>query len=388
MPRKRRLLHVLKSSDLGGIQKYTLALCQGLDRSRYDIEVATSGGGPLIAELERIDVPVHVVEIPRYRISPLADWRAMRRLAQLFRERRYDIVHPQGSKPGAIGRVAARKAGVPITVFTVHLVPFHPGVNALKRWIYRRIDTRLARHTDAIITCAKHHRETLLRLGVAREEQITVIQNGHPTPEAPPTPEQLRAAHERLGVETDRPIVAFIARLMPQKDPETYLRAVKICVDRGAPGRFILIGTGELLPRCERLARDLGLGPEQLLFLGERRDVPQILPAVGVFVLPSLWEGLPLTLLEALEACAPIVCTDIPGNDEVVEHGSNGLLVPPRDPEALASAITWLLENRDEASRFAEAGYQRLITDFTMDRMIRQTQEVYDRLWRERMGDT
>jgi glycosyltransferase involved in cell wall biosynthesis len=385
---RRRLAFVLKSSDLGGTQKYVLELCRRLDRSLYDIEVVTSSGGPLIGLLDELGIPVHVVEIPRYRISAVADWKALHALTRLFRERRYDIVHPHNAKPGFLGRYAARRAGVPIIVFTYHLIPFHERVSPPARLIYRKIDTWLARHaTTRMIAVAHHHRRTLVAQGVCREEDIEVIWNGLQAPEAPPSAEERGAARgERLACSADSPVVAFIGRLMPQKDPLTYVRAVARCHARGARAQFLLIGDGELMPECRDEARNLGLNEEKLRFVGERRDVPQLLPGVDLLVLPSLWEGLPFSLLEAMVAAVPIVCSRIPGNDEVVVEGETGRLVPPRDPDALAEAILAMLSDPDGSRRMGLAGHERLRTHFSLDAMVKKTAAVYERLWQEKMS--
>lgn len=381
---RRRIAYVLKSSDLGGSQKYVLELCRRLDRSVYDIEVVTSSGGPLIAELETLEIPVHIVEIPRYGISGLAELRALGALRRLFKARGYQIVHPQNAKPGFLGRLAAKRAGVPIIVFTYHLVPFHEGVAAWKRSIYRRADTWLARHaTSHMIAVAHHHRRNLLAQGVCGPDDIEVIWNGLDAPASPPGEEGRRVAkRDRLGCDPDRPVVAYIARLMPQKDPLTYVRTVAACHARGAQAQFLLIGDGKLRADTEALARELALDESKLRFLGERKDVPELLPGVDIYVLPSLWEGLPFALLEAMAAAVPSVCSAIPGNDEAIVDGETGRLVPPRDPEAAAAAICELLGDPARARRMGEAGLERLRRDFSLEGMVRQTAEVYERLWR------
>jgi glycosyltransferase involved in cell wall biosynthesis len=386
----RRLAFILKSSDLGGTQRYVLELCRRLDHDRWAMEVVTSSGGPLIDELQRMGIPVHLVEIPRYAISAIADWRAMRALTRLFRERRYDIVHPNASKPGVLGRVAARRAGVPITVFTYHLIPFHDRVGALKRFIYRLSDRIMARHfTTHMIAVAHHHRNNLLRHGICAPDDVEVIWNGLDPPDAPPDAEARRAAKvDRLGCDPARPVVAYIARLMPQKDPETYIRSVKAALGRGADAQFLLIGDGALMPECRALAHSLGLTDEKMRFVGERSDVPDLLPGVDLFVLPSLWEGLPFGLLEAMAAHVPIVCSDIPGNDEVIIHDETGLLVPTGKPDALAEAMCALITDPERAQRLARAGWERLRAEFTLDQMVAKTEAVYERLWQKKMANS
>lgn len=387
MTEKRRLAFVLKSSDLGGVQKYVLELCRRLDRSVYQIEVVASPGGPLIETLEQMGIAVQIVDIPRYKISAWADFRATMKLIRLFKERKYHIVHPQNSKPGAMGRFAAWRAKVPIIIFTYHGVPFHDHIAAWKRWIYCAVDRWLARHcTTKLIGVAHHVKETIVRRRVAPPELVEVVWNGLDEPERPPTEEERAQAKRDLGVTDDLPTVAFIARMMPQKNPESYVRAVAECHRRGVKAQYLLIGDGKLRAPCEALAKSLGLTEDKLRFLGERKNIPKLLPGVDVYVLPSLWEGLPFALLEAMQAAVPIVCGDTPGNDEVVIDGESGRRVPPLDAEKMAEAIAELIEKPDWARQMGMAGYERQREHFTFKNMVAQTSEIYDKLWQERMG--
>jgi glycosyltransferase involved in cell wall biosynthesis len=142
---------------------------------------------------------------------------------------------------------------------------------------------------------------------------------------------------------------------------------------------FVLAGDGPLRPRLEELARSLGLA-ERVLFLGHRDDVPALLASCDLFVLPSLYEGLPLSLLEAMASGRPAIATDVPGSNEVVHHAESGLLVPRADPLALADAIRRLLADPAAAERLARAGRARVDRDFSVERMVRGVEAVYDQL--------
>jgi glycosyltransferase involved in cell wall biosynthesis len=169
--------------------------------------------------------------------------------------------------------------------------------------------------------------------------------------------------------------VLTAARLDSQKGHEYLLRAAA-----GVPeATFILAGDGPLRPRLEELARSLGLA-ERVLFLGHRDDVPALLASCDLFVLPSLYEGLPLSLLEAMASGRPAIATDVPGSNEVVHHAESGLLVPRADPLALADAIRRLLADPAAAERLARAGRARVDRDFSVERMVRGVEAVYDQL--------
>jgi glycosyltransferase involved in cell wall biosynthesis len=182
-----------------------------------------------------------------------------------------------------------------------------------------------------------------------------------------------------FGIPTDVPLVGSVGRFRPQKGYADLLVAMKQVKENAPTARLLLVGDAELQADLEAKAMSLGLD-EVVTFAGVRTDVPEILTALDVFVLASLWEGMPNAILEAMAAGLPVVATAVGGTPEVVVDGVTGLLVPPRDPTALAQAITRLLDDPDLRQRMGRAGRERVLQHFSVEQMVKRTQTLYEQL--------
>ncbi|MEM4402525.1 MAG: glycosyltransferase, partial [Candidatus Caldarchaeum sp.] len=231
-----------------------------------------------------------------------------------------------------------------------------------------------------IICVSEYDRQLALRFQVASREKLVVIPNGlEPEPFRAPT--ERRALRVQLGASDAVGIVTMVGRLAPPKDFETLITAWE---GLKAPGwQLWIVGEGPLRLRLEELVHAKGLD-ERIKFLGERRDVPDILKASDIFVLTSRWEGMPLTLIEAMLAGLPVIATRVGGVPELVEDGVTGLLVPPKDALTLRSALERLLSSAETRQRMGEAGRHRALEHFTVEQMINRVRVLYHDLERER----
>lgn len=358
-------------SDWGGAQANVLALAQGL-RGLYDVTVACGPGGPLVGRLRQEGI--RVVEIPRLvrAPSPLADLATLVRLARWMRRERFALVHCHSTKAGLLGRMAARLAGTPAVLFTTHGWPFAgPWWPPPVRMLLALAEKVAARLTTTIICVSQRDREAALRVGIGPPTRLEVIPNG-----IAPDPWLARAPVQEDGAGTGRPCTAvMVSRLKEPKDPITL---VKAWTQLGADRRLLLVGDGPMREQVEALVQGSGLGGRVTL-LGTRQDVPALLSMADVFVLSSRWEGMPLSVIEAMMSGLPVVATDAGGVSEAVVHGETGLLVPAGDPDALALALARLLGDSELRQRMGEAGRRRALERFTEERMLAQTAAVYER---------
>lgn len=190
----------------------------------------------------------------------------------------------------------------------------------------------------------------------------------------PASTEQLR---EAWGIQPRTHLIGTVGRFVPPKGHTYLLDAIVRLQSQFPDVKTLVVGDGALLRPMEEKAQALGLS-DAVVFTGIRRDVPEILALLDVFVLPSLWEGLPIALLEAMAAGLPVVATRVGGVPEVVEDGVTGLLVPPRDPDALAEAITRLLRDPDLRCKMGQAGRERVESEFSVEKMVRKTETLYE----------
>jgi glycosyltransferase involved in cell wall biosynthesis len=373
------VVHYCDGEAFGGTERAVARLIAERDRDRWRhvlLHHPAPGLAPLLDEARALGA--HVIAAPRPGgIAAPRDWV---RLSLLLRELDARVVHAHLTWPLACrhGLIAARLARVPAIVATAQLwvdLPGRPGIAAEIRAM-RAIVHRY-------IAVSRHVADRLATRFALAPERIEVIHNAAPGANGAGDSsggrgrvrDGVRAA---LGVGAG-PLVVTLARLDPQKGLEHLIDAAAL-----VPGAtFVVAGEGSQRGALERRIAERGVG-DRLRLLGSRRDVADLLAAADVFVLPSLFEGLPLSVLEAMAAGTPVVATAIGGTDEAVVHGETGLLVPPADPPALAAAVQRLLSDADLARRLTSAARERVERSFSPAAMARRVEQVYERVLRGR----
>jgi glycosyltransferase involved in cell wall biosynthesis len=311
-------------------------------------------------------------------IRPVVDMRSIIGLARWMKRSRFHIVHTHASKAGFAGRVAAKIARVPVVIHTPHGWAFHPFIPRRTFLFYLALEKLAARWCDVIICVSAEQAAWTRQLHIGRPSQVHTILHGVPV--------KPRRGHDaaaslrtQLGARLDTSLILSVARLVPEKNHADLLRSMSLLRKDVPSAKLLLAGDGTLRAQLENLAQDLGLD-STVQFLGFRRDVDHLLDACDIFVLSSLREGMPLALLEAMAAEKAVVATDIMGMREAIEHGRTGMLVPPRDPHALAAAIGELVKNRDEASAMARRAREEIENRFSLERHIGELQGLYEQL--------
>jgi len=327
-----------------------------------------SSPGPDVDAIEASGVRHLAVAMTR-RITPISDAWSLFGLYRLMRGRRFTIVHTHTPKPGLLGQIAARLAGVPVVIHTLHGFYFHDGSRPLVRRFYVTLEKIAARCSDLILSQNVEDVATAIREGIAPASRIRLLGNGIDLERFDPScvgPPRRRATRAMLGLSEDAPVVGFVGRLVAEKGVRELLRAGRIVLDRLPDARFLFIG-GTDTDKADRLtaevASSLGL-QEACVFAGIRQDMPEMYAAMDVFVLPSHREGFPRAPMEASAMKVPCVVTDVRGCRQVVTEGRNGLVTPLGDIEALARAILSILTNPALARRMGEDGRRRALREF------------------------
>lgn len=375
-----RVLHVVGDSRFGGGSVVILQLARMAGSLGWQVDVLTTD--PVFRQVLG-DHGINTVDwdVVWRPIRPWRDYRGARRLRSLLQANRYDLVHTHTSKAGFVGRMAAKGAGVPAIVHTVHGFAFHEESGRLAVSAGALLERRAARWCDRIVTVSRFHREWALRLGIGGPEQLVAIPNGISTRRLTPTRgrDALRAS---LGLSEDTVAILTTGRLAAQKGLEHLIAAVPQVVSSArGPVRFILAGDGPLKTTLLELARGLGV-EAHVSFAGFRQDVGDLLEAADLVALPSIREGLSIALLEAMAVGKPIVATTIGSNREVAGPSQAAWLVPPKNPGALASAIVGLVEDPDRARALGLAARSTFLASYTEAHMIGAYREVYRSLAR------
>jgi glycosyltransferase involved in cell wall biosynthesis len=324
-------------------------LATRLDPSRFDVSVicSTVRNPSFIADIEVLlqrGVQVKVIAMKRD-IRPFSDIVAFFRIYRFLRKGSFDIVHTHSSKAGFPGRIAARLAGVPAVLYTPHAFSFYRGLLGTKR-LYPLLERFAAHLTDTVIAVSDGERDIALKYAVTGGDGVITIKNWVDLSEFPDDIETGNLKNE-LGLEGASSIVGTVGRICAQKGYGYFIEAAVEVAKSRPDVRFVLVCDGNLdkalaeIDRCE--ARDV------VMLTGQRTDVTVLYALFDVVVVPSLWEGLPYVVLEAMAMRKPVIATGIPGNAEVVFHGETGYIVPPGDAKAMADAIEDLLDALSES---------------------------------------
>ena len=378
---KTRMIHITGDSKFGGGGIVIMDIARAAAAEGYDVSVLTTD--PVFREkLHGQGTPTVEIDVIRRPIRPVWDFLGMVRLWRYLRKERYDIVHTHTSKAGFVGRLAARLAGVRIVVHTVHGFAFHEQSGTAAKKVYIVLE-RLAGHAcNLLVTVSEYHRAAAQQLGIGRPGRLIAIPNGiDPNRVAPTnTRDEVRA---ELGLRPDEIALMTIGRLADQKGIEFALEALSLMEpDLRQNIRLILAGVGPLADYLAGKAVELGVD-NVVDFLGFRDDVGNLLAAGDIVLLPSLWEGLSITLLEAMAAEKPIVATTIPTNVEATRDGSCAVLVPAKDSVALARAISMVAADQQIREDLGRRAGEIFRESYSTDRMVTAYLNQYQRLLEE-----
>jgi len=370
---------------VGGAQENTLLSVEGLDNMpEYDVTLVTGvDNGPEGDLLERARQTTRLIIVPELgrSISPLADIKAFWKLYRLIRQGRYHIVHTHSSKAGVLGRIAAKLAGTPIIVHTLHSLVFHEYQHWIINRLWRWVKKFCAPMTHHFISVSDIISQKAIAAGIDRPEKFSTVYSGMELDwflEAKVDPKSVR---REFCIPEEALVVGKIARLFPLKGHDQLMDAAPAIVKQHPGVRFFLVGDGILYEHLHKRAREAGI-LENFIFGGliRRERIPEMLSVMDVLVHTSLREGLARVLPQALAMGKPCVSFDIDGAPEVVIPGETGYLVKPGDSEGLANAVSRLLDDGELRSRLGAAGRRRVDPAFRAETMVREISNVYKKL--------
>jgi glycosyltransferase involved in cell wall biosynthesis len=377
-----KILYILGDSKFGGSTYLVIEWVRFLAQRQCCIDVHSTDPTSIAAlralGLDRVRV-IDDISIPR-EVAPVQDIAALYRLSSLIRREQYDVVHTGMTTSGFVGRLAAWLAHAPVIVHDAQGWPATEYSSVLERAIFAPL-SYLAGMLSTRVVCAGHGTAALAhKLHTCPRDKLTVICNGiDPRPFLEASSNGSRAAlrHE-LGIPENCLVIGNANRLAPQKDTESLIRAMPelSALLPARPFVLLLAGDGPDQDKLETLAQELGVG-HLVRFLGFRQDIPAFLSAIDIFVNASLWEGLSISLMEAMAAGRPIITSSILPNAELISHHRTGLLVDPQAPEQIAWSIAYLAQHPDQAQHYAAAAQQHVSEQYTIDRRLRETWNLY-----------
>lgn len=381
---KLRVLLAIDDASLGGGQMHVLLLAKYLSRDNFDVEIATESKGWLVDEIKKLDIVVHQIAI-----SNNLMWQSFNHIHQLLKSQKFDILHTHGGTAGFwIRLVAAGLKKRPTIIHTYHGLHYlnisQTSIKVIKqkfnRAIFKQIDRFLLIYTDRIICVCRSDYDKAIAVKVAVTAQTSIIYNGIEIDKFA-SPQADKAAQNKLqdsarqifGIDTTEFVFGNVGRLHEQKGHKLLLQAFARVTNRA---RLAIVGDGELRNELVILADELKIR-DRVSFLGARSDIYEFLTAIDVFVMPSLWEGQPIALLEALASGKPCIASDVDGIPEIITDGVNGYLVEPRDTDKLASMMNATIEDPDLLERFSNCAVSAISPKFLAHNMAMAIAGIY-----------
>lgn len=371
MSRKLKVMWLIKGLGLGGAERLLVDALPYLDRTTFDYELAylLPTKNDLVPRLKEADVPV--VCCP---IKNLSDGFGLFRLVRLLKERDVDVLHCHLPYAGVIGRLAAKLAGVSAVVYTEHNVTkmYHPITAMLNRATYRFDDVTIA----VSETVAKSFNDGWW----GRPRRVKVIPNGIDLSRIGEDGRSVQAIRDSLGIKHENSVVGNVANLRPEKGHTYLLESAKLVIEAHPDVTFVVVGgekTPGILESLRERAGKLGIH-DRVVFTGSRQDATDLMRTFDLFVLSSLFEGLPVALLEAMALGVPPICTAVGGIPEVISNGVNGFLVEPERPDLLARRMIQVLEDSNLRSDMAQNARKTIASRFSIKAMVTEVEAAYE----------
>ncbi|MCK4402006.1 glycosyltransferase, partial [bacterium] len=374
------ILQIISSKDaIGGAQEHTRILCSGLDKNKYRVIVVTRPGSivPYYKEQGFEVIPVELRHNPG----------SILKLLGIIKRYKIHIIHTHNMLADRRGCVAGWLGRVPILVTTIHTLMntdrFGDGKSGTSIRQYNFLLKHVPKKIIALSKEVKHHTQKELNLG---EDRVSLIYNASDLSRLNLSVNKQEKKRE-FGIDENCRVVGTVGRLVELKGYPYFIKAASLILQKFSQKmKFLIVGDGYMQKELRNMANGLGIA-NKIIFVGQRKDVPEILHILDIFVLTSYYEGLPRSIIEAQACGVPVVATNVGGTPEVVINDKTGILVPPKDEKAIAKAVIDLLTNKDKAGRMGNAGRELVQKQFDAPVFIKRTEAIFENLIRKHIPD-
>jgi len=378
---KTKVIHLITKLELGGAQRNTIFTCENLDRKKFEVYLMAGVGGVLTPDIDKMNKGGNESEEKLFfikdlirEISPGRDLKAYRFLKSEFKKIKPDIVHTHSSKAGIIGRIAAKRAGVPVVVHTVHGFSFSPFQPFLKRSIYKVIEKFVSRFTDHFIFVSEGDIVSAKKLKLMNKASFSLIRSGFgfdkfKSPRIDPD-----AAREKYNISKDDFVCGVIAPFKYQKGLQDLVRIASLVLEKDKSVMFFIAGDGDLRGVIESELENAGLAA-RFRMPGFIHDIENIIPLFDIGVSTALWEGLPQSLVQLRLMKKAVVVTDIPGNNEIIKNNVNGYTVKVNNIKEFSEKILYLKNNID--NRNILASHKDDLNSWNGEVMVKSQEDLY-----------
>lgn len=371
---RKKVAQVITLSEMGGAQKHVLLLSKALKEKGYDIEVIASGGGELEDKIKALGInfinnPYMVREI-----NAIEDFKNIIFLRDLFKEKGYDIVHCHSSKAGLIARIAARLASVDKIIYTAHGFVFNEPMKKIKKFIYTLIEYIGGKFGKTVIAVSKKDYQCALDYKLCKKSNLYYIPNAIEEVEINSL-KPSETMKKELGINTPSFVIGTVSNFYETKGHIYLVNALKRLYEQGYNFKTIFAGEGPTLENIKEECK----GYNNFVFLGYRKDNLDIMNSFDLFVLPSVKEGMPYVILEAMSLGKPILCTKVGALTDMITQKENGLIVNPGDTNELYCMIKEILDDKIDLKTISDNGQNYVNNNFSFNSFIKQIIDIYKR---------
>ncbi len=361
-----KILESIREGNVGGRETHVLDLCTNLDKERFEPIVLSFTAGPMIDELKQRNIKTKIIHTKR-----AFDWTVWNEVKNFIKDEEIDIIHAHGTRANSNLFWAAKRLKLPL-FYTVHGWSFHIDQKDYVRRIRELSENFLTSRSDKVICVSKSNEQDGINL-FNMQRSIT-IHNAISLDKFNPN-NKFSDIRKELGISPEKTVVGYIVRITEQKDPFTIIRALKNVLSKSDDIILLMVGDGNLKAKTIKLATELKI-EKNIIFQPFRNDIPDVLNAIDIYCLPSLWEGFPIGILEAMAMKKAVIASPVDGTSEMIEDGKTGLLIPHGKPNALADAIYLLKKNsvlRDKLAAQAKTFAQ----NFGIEKLVNAVQKEY-----------
>jgi len=375
---KTRVLMTIRQGKIGGGETHVLDLVKELDKKYFEPYVLSFTDGPMVQELKKLNIPCEVI----YTEKPF-DFRIWKKVKKLMKSLHIDLLHAHGTRALSNSFWAAKKLRTPI-IYTVHGWSFHRNDSPLKYRLKLWSESFLTKQSGCVINVSiSNQNDGINKFDMKRS---VVIYNGI-NHEKFSLKNSFKDIRTSFKIPKHKLLVGYIARFTDQKDPNTMIEAIKLALEQNNSLMFLMVGDGELKTSTEKLIHIHKL-EDKVIFTGFRTDIPDILNAIDIYCLPSLWEGLPIGLLEAMAMGKAVIATAVDGTKEIIQNEVNGVLIDVKSPKELADHIVRLSSNRSDIHTLGEHAKQFVKKVFDIKKMTKSTENVYTKMCKKEISLT
>ncbi len=369
--KKIRVLQAIRQGKVGGGETHIFDLVKHLDKDCFQPVVLSFTDGEMIDKLNDIGIENKVIYSEK--AFDFSTWKEVKKLMQ---DKCIDLVHIHGTRATSNVYWAAKKLGLP-TVYTIHGWSFHDNQSPLVKKARVLFEKWITNKTNRNISVSVSNQQT----GHQYISGFTsdVIHNGIDLAKFNPDSAESKNLRNELGIANDAFVICSIGRITAQKDPMNLIKAFKEISLQHPRTILLMVGDGDLKEKAIALVKELGL-EKSVVFQKSRADVADILYSSDIFCLPSLWEGFPIALLEAMAMRKPVIATEVDGSMEIIQHKKNGLLIKPENITMLVNAVVELINDEQFRNRLASEAHQTIINEFDVKKMTKKIEDVYNNI--------